>query len=122
MSKKIGVVGLGYVGLPLAIGISNNYNCIGYDINKRRVEELRTFNDINLDISCKDLEESISKNAWSPGRKYLSVKLCGCGLHLSPEIALMASTSSDPISYSILFDNATMSFSLTPGFNSSYIM
>src|ERR1051326_5229897 len=42
---------------------------------------------------------STSKNAWSPGRIMRSVKLCGCGLQRSPEIALMASTSSEPCSY-----------------------
>ena len=40
----------------------------------------------------------MSKNAWSPGRISRSVKLCGCGLQRSPEIALTASTWSEPIS------------------------
>ena len=40
----------------------------------------------------------MSKNAWSPGRIRRSVKLCGCGLQRSPEIALIASTQSEPIS------------------------
>ena len=38
----------------------------------------------------------MSKNAWSPGRSMRSVKLCGCGLQRSPEMALIASTSSEP--------------------------
>ncbi len=40
----------------------------------------------------------MSKNAWSPGRMIRSVKLWGCGLHRSPEIALTASTWSEPSS------------------------
>ena len=40
----------------------------------------------------------MSKKAWSPGRTERSVKLCGCGLQRSPEMALIASTSSEPIS------------------------
>ena len=39
-----------------------------------------------------------SKNAWSPGRIRRSVKLCGCGEQRSPEIELIASTQSEPIS------------------------
>ena len=37
---KIAVIGLGYVGLPLARLFSTKYNVIGYDINEKRVEEL----------------------------------------------------------------------------------
>ena len=40
----------------------------------------------------------MSKKAWSPGRMMRSVKLCGCGLQRSPEMALIASTSSEPSS------------------------
>ena len=61
----------------------------------------------------------MSKNAWSPGRIRRSVKLCGCGLQRSPEIALIASTQSEPISYSRSVASATISLSLTPGFSAS---
>ena len=61
----------------------------------------------------------MSKNAWSPGRISRSVKLCGCGLQRSPEIALIASTQSEPISYSRVVASATISLSLTPGFSAS---
>jgi hypothetical protein len=40
----------------------------------------------------------MSKNAWSPGRISRSVKLCGCGAQRSPEMALIASTQSEPFS------------------------
>ena len=57
----------------------------------------------------------MSKNACSPGLIMRSEKLCGCGLHRSPETALTDSTSSEPISYRRLFASATISFSRTPG-------
>ena len=38
---KIGVVGLGYVGLPLSIAFAKKYKVTGYDINKARVDELK---------------------------------------------------------------------------------
>jgi len=47
---KIGVIGLGYVGLPLAVEFSKYYPVIGFDINKRRIGELRKGQDITLEI------------------------------------------------------------------------
>jgi UDP-N-acetyl-D-galactosamine dehydrogenase len=40
-THKIGVIGLGYVGLPLSIVFSKKYKVIGYDINEDRVNELK---------------------------------------------------------------------------------
>ena len=40
-SKKIAVIGLGYVGLPLAVHLAKHFPVIGLDINERRVEELK---------------------------------------------------------------------------------
>jgi UDP-N-acetyl-D-galactosamine dehydrogenase len=37
--EKIAIVGLGYVGLPLAIGFSKKYKVVGFDINKKRVKD-----------------------------------------------------------------------------------
>ena len=38
--KKIAIIGLGYVGLPLAIEFGNFFKVVGFDVNKSRVEEL----------------------------------------------------------------------------------
>jgi UDP-N-acetyl-D-galactosamine dehydrogenase len=38
---KIGVIGLGYVGLPLSIAFAEKYQVVGYDINTERVSELK---------------------------------------------------------------------------------
>jgi len=43
--KNIAIIGLGYVGLPLAIEFAKKYNVIGFDINESRVEELKSGND-----------------------------------------------------------------------------
>tara|TARA_Y100001970_G_scaffold294294_1_gene449962 strand:+ start:34463 stop:35734 length:1272 start_codon:yes stop_codon:yes gene_type:complete len=45
------VFGLGYVGLPLAIEFGKKYSTFGYDINKKRIENLKLGNDLNNDIS-----------------------------------------------------------------------
>tara|TARA_Y100001958_G_C21248633_1_gene581709 strand:- start:18880 stop:20160 length:1281 start_codon:yes stop_codon:yes gene_type:complete len=54
---KIGVIGLGYVGLPLAVAFAEKYNVIGYDINLQRVEELNDNYDSTLEISTSKLKE-----------------------------------------------------------------
>ena len=59
---KIAVVGLGYVGLPVAIVFSKKDNVIGYDINQPRVKELNEFNDGTLEVSSDLLKKSLSKN------------------------------------------------------------
>ena len=53
--KKVSVIGLGYVGLPLALMLSKKFKVIGFDINKHRIENLRNGNDINLQYSKKTL-------------------------------------------------------------------
>ena len=53
--KKVSVIGLGYVGLPLALMLSKKYQVIGYDINKSRIENLKNKNDLNLQYSKKEI-------------------------------------------------------------------
>lgn len=48
--KPIAVVGLGYVGLPLAVAFAKQYDVIGFDINERRVEELKNGEDHTLEV------------------------------------------------------------------------
>lgn len=53
--KKIAVIGLGYVGLPLAVEFSKKYAVTGFDTNEKRVGELRTGVDITFEIDETDL-------------------------------------------------------------------
>jgi len=55
----IGVIGLGYVGLPLAIEFGKKYTTIGFDINEKRIYELQNFKDITLEIEVKEFRESL---------------------------------------------------------------
>jgi UDP-N-acetyl-D-glucosamine/UDP-N-acetyl-D-galactosamine dehydrogenase len=62
-NKKICIVGLGYVGLPLAVAFSEKYNVIGFDINPQRINELKNTKDSTLEISkkkLKSLEETLT--------------------------------------------------------------
>lgn len=67
-STKIGIIGLGYVGLPLARLFATKYPVIGYDINKSRVKELQSGTDSTLEIEEVDLKGVLStSNTMSKG-------------------------------------------------------
>ena len=48
--EKFSVIGIGYVGLPLAIELSKSNDVLGFDINQNRIEELEKNNDSTLEI------------------------------------------------------------------------
>ena len=52
---RIGVVGLGYVGLPLAVEFGKRFETIGFDVNPRRVAQLRKGRDSTLEVSRAEL-------------------------------------------------------------------
>ena len=55
---KIGIIGLGYVGLPLALEFGKKFYAIGYDINEKRINELCEDYDSTNEISKIDLKKS----------------------------------------------------------------
>jgi UDP-N-acetyl-D-glucosamine/UDP-N-acetyl-D-galactosamine dehydrogenase len=59
MSTKIGVIGLGYVGLPLARLFATKYPVVGFDINQHRVSELNLGNDFTLEVSKELLQQVV---------------------------------------------------------------
>ena len=61
MRKKITIIGLGYVGLPLARLFATKYNVIGFDINKPRVAELNTGVDSTLEVENEVLTAVLKK-------------------------------------------------------------
>ena len=60
MTKKICIIGLGYVGLPLAHAFSKKFQVVGFDINKPRVDELNSGYDRTLELTNEEVNESIS--------------------------------------------------------------
>ncbi len=56
MSFRICVLGLGYVGLPIAVKLSEKLNVIGYDIDKNRIRELKRFNDSTNTVSINQIK------------------------------------------------------------------
>ena len=55
---KIGIVGLGYVGLPLAVEFGKHYETVGFDINEQRVKALNTGVDETLEVSSQEMQVS----------------------------------------------------------------
>lgn len=60
METKICVIGLGYVGLPLARLFSTKYKTVGFDMNQNRVENLMAGHDATLEVSDKLLQSAIA--------------------------------------------------------------
>ena len=65
MKKKstIAIIGLGYVGLPLAVAFASKYRVIGFDISTKRVEQLRRANDTTLEVSSKALTNTLNNSS-----------------------------------------------------------
>ena len=60
---KIAVIGLGYVGLPLAVEFAKKYKVVGFDVNAERVEELRKGIDGTLEITNEQLSPVLIESA-----------------------------------------------------------
>ena len=65
--KKIAIIGLGYVGLPLAVAFAGKYKVIGLDINNKRVEDLKSGQDATLEVNDAILNSVLdNKNSNDP--------------------------------------------------------
>ncbi|MCF8273430.1 MAG: nucleotide sugar dehydrogenase [Flavobacteriaceae bacterium] len=59
---KIGIIGLGYVGLPLARLFATKYNVVGFDINQKRIKELQSGHDLTLEVE-EDILKAVLKTS-----------------------------------------------------------
>ncbi|KFN47916.1 hypothetical protein N790_07135 [Arenimonas malthae CC-JY-1] len=75
--SRIAIIGLGYVGLPLAVEFGKNFDTTGYDIRSARVAELREGKDSTLECSPEEL-------AASPKLKYTDqlADIAGCNIYI----------------------------------------
>ncbi len=55
---KLAIIGLGYVGLPLAVEFGKKRDVIGFDINNKRIQQLNKFNDATLEVSSDEIIEA----------------------------------------------------------------
>jgi len=75
LNKKICILGLGYVGLPLAHAFSSKYEVVGFDINEPRVEELKNGYDRTLELTNDEVKESI-RNGMTYSTNLNDIKDC----------------------------------------------
>ena len=65
---KIGIIGLGYVGLPLAALFARKYHVIGFDINQKRVDDIKAGKDTTLELTDLDLESVLKTTLKLEGK------------------------------------------------------
>ena len=75
INQSIGIIGLGYVGLPLAVAFSEKHNVVGIDISQQRIDELKNGDDQTNEIQTSNLLEAIN-NGFSLTSKIEEAKDC----------------------------------------------
>ena len=86
MEKKIAVIGLGYVGLPLAVEFAKQYPTVGFDINGPRVDELMNGHDRTLEVEDEDLKKVIASDL-------ISIEKSGRGLFCTTAVGDIESSN-----------------------------
>ncbi|BAF72505.1 nucleotide sugar dehydrogenase [Sulfurovum sp. NBC37-1] len=79
MNYKIAVIGLGYVGLPLAHAFSKKYEVVGFDINKERIDELNTGYDSTLELDKNQMKEALENGMQF---KTQPEEIAGCNIYI----------------------------------------
>jgi len=64
MKIKIGIIGLGYVGLPLAVSFAKKFDVFGMDLNKDRINDLKKFDDNTGEIKYSELKKTLKNNLY----------------------------------------------------------
>ncbi len=75
-NSKIAIIGLGYVGLPLAVEFGKKYETVGFDIAQWRIDELRSGYDRTLEIADDDLMSVITNHTLSFSTNLDDIKAC----------------------------------------------
>ena len=84
MKRKVAIIGLGYVGLPLAVEFAKKYPTVGFDIDTGRVNELREGSDRTLEVESEELTGvTVSNHAYLNEREQ--------GLYFSDEESYLES-------------------------------
>lgn len=81
---RIGVVGLGYVGLPLAVEFGKKYPTVGFDINENRVAELRSGKDGTMEVADELLRSVLTPKSAKKGLKLTTDQqtLADCNIYI----------------------------------------
>ena len=90
---RIAIIGLGYVGLPLALEFAKKYQVVGFDINLDRIDELRNGIDRTNETTSVEIQKVLNKDS------------CGIGLSLTSNVDFIKE------SYFQAIDGRTVHFS-----------
>lgn len=82
--SKIAIIGLGYVGLPLAVAFAEKYKTVGYDIDGKRVDELQKGKDKTLEVADAELQQVLIQNP-------VALEEEGKGLLVSDDVSAISS-------------------------------
>ena len=99
MNYNITVIGLGYVGLPLAVEFGKKYNTIGFDINQNRIKELLSGHDNTGEVSKRSLSSSIklkfssNKNDIRNSNIYIIAVPTPINKNNKPDLSILLSAS-----------------------------
>ena len=63
-NENIAIIGLGYVGLPLAVAFAKKHNVFGIDINKSRIKHLNQNLDQNNEVKAEELKKVLGKSLF----------------------------------------------------------
>jgi len=74
--KRVAVIGLGYVGLPLAVEFGRKYSTIGFDINGHRISELNRFVDSTLEVDNDYLKETLNSGLFKVSQLVSDLQNC----------------------------------------------
>ncbi|MCO6494353.1 MAG: nucleotide sugar dehydrogenase [Bacteroidetes bacterium] len=72
---KIAVVGLGYVGMPLALEFSKKYSVLGFDINKTRIDELSKGEDRTREADPEEIKKALARGSEAGSAQAMSIGL-----------------------------------------------
>ena len=83
-TDKIAIIGLGYVGLPLAVAFAEKYKVVGFDINESRINELNNGHDRTLEVEDELLNSVLSKEGSDTGLYNTNIlsEIADCNIYI----------------------------------------
>lgn len=105
---KLAIIGLGYVGLPLAVEFGKKYPTLGFDIRPARIDELRQGMDSTLEVSAEELASvrTLRQAQGAIGENTLAEPVEASGLHFSADKADLADCNVFIVTVPTPIDNA----------------
>ncbi len=101
-NTRIAIIGLGYVGLPLAVEFGKKFPTVGFDINAKRVSELNQGNDRTLEVSDEDLQSVLISSLSKDDKKGLLVTDKNAGIEECNVFIVTVPTPTDKHNHPVL--------------------